>query len=210
MALWDIYFVPKFIIKVLNNVSCNFFYEDNNFLSLHLIDFAYLRIFDAVFKVINTTLPQKFFELNLWIPESPDLFPGLHPSSPASLVHLHHQLPVDCLVLSSLVLTNLVHPGWEDPVLVNTPCALEDCGLQNLVINNLSQMTCGDMRAKNGLIFKSSPEFGALQNLYLQTKTDVILIRESNDDFNIDFNNYLCQCSHHGLLILIEHPKLVI
>ena len=77
MALWDIYFVPKFIIKVLNNVSCNFFYEDNNFLSLRQKDFAYLRIFDAVFKVVITALSQKIFESNLGIPESRELFPGL-------------------------------------------------------------------------------------------------------------------------------------
>ena len=61
MALRDIYFVPKFIPKVLNNVSFNFFYEDNNFLSLRLIDFAFLRIFDAASKVIITALSQKIF-----------------------------------------------------------------------------------------------------------------------------------------------------
>ena len=59
MALWDIYFVPIFLIEVLNNVSCNFFYEENNILSFHLIDFAFLRIFDAVSKLVITTLSQK-------------------------------------------------------------------------------------------------------------------------------------------------------
>ena len=77
IAWLDIYFVPKFLIEVLNNVSCNFFYEDNNFLSLRLIDFAFLRIFDAVSKVVITALSQKIFELNLGIPESRELFPGL-------------------------------------------------------------------------------------------------------------------------------------
>ena len=77
MGLWDTYFVPKFLIEVLNNVSCNFFYEDNNFLSLCLIDFAFLRIFDAVSKVVITGLSQKIFESNLGIPKSRELFPGL-------------------------------------------------------------------------------------------------------------------------------------
>ena len=77
MALWDINFVKKFLIEVLNNVSCNFFYEDNNFLSLRLIDFAFLCIFDAVSKVEFTVLSKKIFESNLGISESPELFPGL-------------------------------------------------------------------------------------------------------------------------------------
>ena len=59
MALWDVYFVQIFIIIVLNNVSCNFFYEENNILSFRLIDFAFLRIFDAVSKLVITTLSQK-------------------------------------------------------------------------------------------------------------------------------------------------------
>ena len=77
MALWDIYFVPIFLIEVLN-VTCNFFYADNNFLSLRLIDFAFVRIFEAVSKVVITALSQKLFESNLGIPESRELFPGLH------------------------------------------------------------------------------------------------------------------------------------
>ena len=59
MALWDIYFVSKFIPKVLNKVSFNFFYEDNNFLSLRLIELAFLLIFDAVSKVVITAPSQK-------------------------------------------------------------------------------------------------------------------------------------------------------
>ena len=77
MALWDIYFVQKFIPKVLNIVSFNFFYENNNFLSLCLIDLAFLRRFDAVSKVVITALSQKIFESNLGIPESRELFPCL-------------------------------------------------------------------------------------------------------------------------------------
>ena len=68
MALRDIYFVPKFIPKVLNNVSFNFFYEDNNFLSLRLIDFAFLCIFDAVSKVEITTLSQKILARACGVP----------------------------------------------------------------------------------------------------------------------------------------------
>ena len=71
MTLWDIYFVPKFILKVLNNVSCNFFYEDNNFLSLRLIDFTFLRIFDDVSKVVITALSQKIFEVKSWDTRKP-------------------------------------------------------------------------------------------------------------------------------------------
>ena len=77
IALWDTYFVPKFLIEVLNNVSCDFFYEDNNFLSHHLIYFVFLCIFDAVSKGVSTALPQKIFESNPRIPESQELFPGL-------------------------------------------------------------------------------------------------------------------------------------
>ena len=66
MALWDIYFVPKFILKVLNNVSCNSFYEDNNFLSLRLIDFTFLHIFDDVSKVVISALSQKIFGVKSW------------------------------------------------------------------------------------------------------------------------------------------------
>ena len=70
MALWDIYFVSKFIIKVSNN-------EDDYFLSICPIDFAYLCIFDAAFKVIIAALSQKIFDTNLGIPESRKLSPGL-------------------------------------------------------------------------------------------------------------------------------------
>ena len=61
MALWDMYFVPLFLNEVLNIVSCNFFYEDNNFLLLRLIDFAFLRTFDDVSKFVITVLSQKKF-----------------------------------------------------------------------------------------------------------------------------------------------------
>ena len=77
MAMWDIYFVPKFLIEVLNKVSCNFFYEDNNFLSLRLIDIAFLSLFDGASKVVITALSQKIFKSNHGIPESRELFPGL-------------------------------------------------------------------------------------------------------------------------------------
>ena len=71
-------FCPNiFVIEVINNVSCNFFYGGNNFLSLLLIDFAILCVFDAVSKVVITALSQKNFESNLGIPESQELFSGL-------------------------------------------------------------------------------------------------------------------------------------
>ena len=55
----------------------HFFYEDDNFLSLRLIDFTFLRIFDDVSKVVITALSQKILKSNLGIPESQELFPGL-------------------------------------------------------------------------------------------------------------------------------------
>ena len=72
MALWDIYFVSKFIPKVLNKVSFNFFYEDNNFLSLRLIELAFLLIFDAVSKVVITAPSQiKIVWVKFWDTRKP-------------------------------------------------------------------------------------------------------------------------------------------
>ena len=89
MALSDIYFVPIFLIEVLNNVSCNFFCEGNNFLLLRLIEFSFLRIFDAVSKVVITAISQTIFELNLAIPESRKLFPGLPLSDRTAVIVLY-------------------------------------------------------------------------------------------------------------------------
>ena len=115
MDLWDIFFVPIFLIEVLN-VTCNFFYADNNFLLL--IDFAFLRRFDAVFKVVITALSQKNFESNLGTSESRELFAGLYNTC---------TLPYICMLLSyiciyhyyySLILLMMVSISYKTKIQV--------------------------------------------------------------------------------------------
>ena len=91
MALWDIYYVAKFLFKVSNKVSCNFFYEDNNFLLLRLIYFAFLPIIKDVSMVVITALSQKNFESNLGTSESRELFAVLYNTC---------TLPYICMLLS--------------------------------------------------------------------------------------------------------------
>ena len=71
--------ITRFSVKIsiFNNLTENFNTFTEHFLSLRLIDFAFLCIFDAVSKVLITALSQKIFESNLGISESPELFPGL-------------------------------------------------------------------------------------------------------------------------------------